>query len=117
MELRQFVSTTLVEIAQGVMDANAVLALEVGPIQHGPTFRDPYRLHGGRDAGVEFDVALTVSSSAGSSTVGGLQVVALGMLRGGAGADANERTAEEQVSRVRFQVTFARHVSDRQASG
>ena len=103
MELKTFVSQTLVEILQGVKDAQ-VQAKQIGgkvsPISpfctvpaNGPSVEED------RPQNIEFDVAVTTSS--GKETSGGIGVY-VGAV--GLGSKGKSEASHESVSRIKFVV-------------
>jgi len=103
MELREFIKETLVQIAQGVADAQ-VPAGEAGgyvsPAMGTSTRSESYfgTVIGGHPVFlIDFDVAVTASAGTAEAKV---QVVSLLKLRAG----GKSTQSQEQTSRVKFQV-------------
>ena len=98
MNLADFISASLVDIARGVIKANATLMKEYEP----DSGKNPFLLEDGlnvmEERGfVEFDVALTATKGGGKSGGGGLQVVGVSV-----GGKASEHHGEQSVSRIKF---------------
>lgn len=112
MDVREFVSATLTQIAFGVSDAQIAMResparvnprLLGGNIQgHGPLADD-----GSLTRVVEFDIAIEVKAETGTnakvSVVGGI----FGLSAGGQSADASART-----SRIKFSVPMSFPISE-----
>lgn len=96
MNLAQFVSRTLIEIAEGVQTANAELG-------HGQKLGPHFAMKIGKGDAVQFDVAVTVGTKATSGAEGGFELKIAG-IRLGAGGDKASAIEGEVVSRVRFSV-------------
>ena len=106
MDLKEFVSETIVQIVSGVVDAQqktTELGAKVSPkltgganygVQHGFLAAE-----GGATQVVQFDVALTAKE--GTGTKGGIGIVA-GIVSLGSSGQSNEENAS--VSRVKFSV-------------
>ena len=99
MELKDFISQTLVEIQAGVQDAiNKTIANDTrGAIN--PVW-------GARDAisrqdiqKVNFDIAVTISEKSAGNAEGGIKVVALKI-----GGGISESTETSNVSRIQFSI-------------
>ena len=97
MELKEFVTKTLVEIIEGVKDAQATAKEARGAVI--PMAADPIRT-------IDFDVALTTSESTKSK--GGI-----GVFLGGAGIGGQKQAAGEakSFSRIKFSVPIILPVS------
>jgi len=95
VELQEFVTKSLREIWKGVEGANTGLPRD----DRGQTvFHLPVGYGAaGVETGIEFDVAVTVSSSETSGGTGGVQIA---VIRASMGGEAIER--QEQVSRIKF---------------
>lgn len=107
MELKEFVTLALVQIVNGVREANQEL---LGESKAASDAKNPFLLaySGGEDPDtphVEFDLAVTTETD--SKAAGGasatLHVVAFGL--GG-----SKSTINQSVSRVRFSVTVNEHL-------
>ncbi len=102
MDLKTFVKTTLLEIAEGIKDAQAEVQKVAGNARINPeTHFDRDRGHG-NTAPVEFDVALTVSERSEGEAHGGLKIAGVSLR----GKKTGEST-QEVVSRIRFAVQLA----------
>lgn len=109
MELQEFVRTTLIQIAEGVSEANAHL-------KNGATgaLINPSGTYGGqvKDAihPVEFDVALTVSDESvtkGTSESGGKAgILTVASVNAKVGSEDSGSNRREAVSRVKFTVSM-----------
>jgi hypothetical protein len=108
MDLKEFVQTTLVQIAEGIDGANRALqdgqtgaVVNPGEAREGSTPRHLVRP-------VEFDVALTVtkdvSSNEGSSVGGKAGVLSIASIRGHLTGTTSAAEREEAISRVKFNV-------------
>ena len=98
MELREFVSQALVQILEGISDAQEstiVKETSAGVVAAGPGMRGERTT--ARD--VEFDVAITTQSGTETKGKAGLLVGTIGL--GTQGASANSR---DLVHRIRFSV-------------
>jgi hypothetical protein len=102
IELRDFVKTTLVQIALGVSDANSEMHEKHG----GKYSKAPYRLHknlgdhGKTVPGISFDIAVTASS--GSSDKAGAKISVAQVF--GIGASTEAAASDRQVHRIKFTV-------------
>ena len=96
VKLQDFVKNTLVEIANGVHEANT--AFKSG---EGPGFRLEHTHGSGKDAkeGIAFDIAVTASKDDKDTT--GFVVSLLNL---GGGAKAERVIENEHIHRIRFQV-------------
>jgi hypothetical protein len=106
VDLREFITQTLTQIASGVRDAQATarsVGAEVNP--HITTTWPEASKHGFLNASerfasiVQFDVALTVTE--GTNTKGGIGVFAGAINLGSSGQSQNEQST---VSRIKFTV-------------
>lgn len=116
MDLKEFVTKTLVQIVEGVQAAQTTVLTDalIDPssnalINPSSTEREGSRMVAGKDYkavrfvhNVEFDVAVTVSSGSEAKGGAGLFVAAIGM-----GAQAQKSTENIAISRVRFEVPIA----------
>ncbi|WP_166507084.1 trypco2 family protein [Frigidibacter mobilis] len=85
MKLNEFIKQTLIDVTQGVVEAQREALLHIAPgTVESVVVRDP--------SFVKFEVAVTVSKEAG----GGINVWSLGDLKAGA--------ASEQTNRISFEV-------------
>ena len=105
MDLKSFVSQTLIEIVEGVNEARSLVksmdtGANINPSFAGdvPKLTGAYHIgHGDMAQCVEFDVALTVTE--GTNTKGGIGVVSGVINLGSSGQSRNENVA---VSRIKF---------------
>mgnify|MGYP001240455631 CR=1 FL=1 len=106
MDLRDFVSETIVEIITGVKDAQDKAQKLGGAVNPKLTSNSDYasqhgflRSSGGPAQIVQFDVALTIKE--GTGTKGGIGIFAGAINLGSSGQSSNENSS---VSRVKFSV-------------
>ena len=95
MDLKSFVRSALIEMAEGVREANAHLKTLTGVSE-----KKAYWLDSGGDAeesGVSFDVAVVSSSSETAEGKGGLAIAGVGI-----GVKGESVTEAQSVSRIRF---------------
>jgi len=95
MDLRSFVKSALIEMAEGVRDANTHIEALTGVKES-----KAYWLDSGGDAeqmGVSFDVAVVSSSSETAEGKGGLLIAGFGF-----GVKGESATEAQSVSRIRF---------------
>ena len=92
MDLQQFIKQTLVSIKHGVADANKELDGKAAG-------RPSYAIYSRNDGEVVFDVAVTVSAATKKNKEGSLKVAVVTL-----GADKNDASAEQTVSRIKFAV-------------
>lgn len=97
VDLREFVTQTLVQIVEGVADAQEAMRLEDKKIKAVINAR-----HSG-DKLVEFDVAVSASSESSKSGGGSLQVFSFL----GGGADVAQADTWAMANRVRFAVNVS----------
>jgi hypothetical protein len=101
MDLREFLSETLVQIQMGVQDAitkHQALPDSVGVIN--PVWgADASAISSEHVQKVEFDVAVTVTDKTGGSGKGGLKIFSLEM-----GAEASKSIEQSSVSRIKFSI-------------
>jgi hypothetical protein len=102
MDLKTFVKTTLLEIAEGIKDAQDVVGTRAGNAKINPETHYGQDKGHGKSTPVDFDVALTVSDKSEGEVHGGLKVAGIGI----GGKKAGEST-QEVVSRIRFSVQLA----------
>jgi len=104
MELNTFIKETLVQIQQGVKEANIAIAHNEGKKVrvNGEMMYTIDQSRGSqkdKDAGISFDIAVTVTSE---KTVGGEgRINVVGMSLGGG---KNSTSIEQNVSRIKFKV-------------
>jgi hypothetical protein len=118
MDLKDFVKETVRAIAIGAQELGDELR-EVGAIINPPTNgngSDTYEVGGTshtfrRVQNIEFDVALTTSSSTSGGGKGGIKVFVVE-----ASADATHARTNEEVSRVRFTIPVALPPSEQEAA-
>lgn len=91
MDLKTFVSATLTQIIEGVLNAQSELSIQGASVNPGPT--------GGGWQVVEFDVA--ISATEGTETKAGIGVVSA-LLNAGASGKSNQEASA--FSRVKFSV-------------
>ncbi|HEY0863803.1 MAG TPA: hypothetical protein VGD97_06830 [Lacunisphaera sp.] len=108
MNLKDFISSTICEIIDGVADAQGKSPAElINPdalyqADHAP--RTHFAVRGGGVVHmVEFDVAVTVESSSEGKVGAGIKVFAVG----DAGGSASTADKSSQVSRIKFSVPIA----------
>jgi hypothetical protein len=96
MELKNFISETLVEIQTGVQDAiSQLVALDAkGAVN--PVFREVGRAH---IQTVEFDIAVTVADKTAGAGKAGIQVIGLGV-----GGKVETQVETSHISRIRFSI-------------
>jgi len=105
MELKDFVSATLISIVEGVKEAQLKYDL-VGdnriinpPVRVNPTSGEPFVRGGLAVQTVEFDVAVSTSES--SQSKGGIGIL-VGII--GGGAQGKSDSASAHMSRIKFTV-------------
>ena len=103
ISLKEFIHRTLVDVAQGVIDANKEMPPEIGP-----TFSLEVSMggHVKYHRGIEFDISVTASE--GSTEKAGF-MVALAPI--GGGARAEQAKQGETAHRIKFEVSFNRTVA------
>jgi hypothetical protein len=109
MELKDFVRTSLIDIATGVEEATAEVTRLGGVLnpshRHMPGATTVGRPHGLVPVQeVHFDVAVTASKAEGSEAKAGIEVVGISLGLGVKGRTDSEATS---VSRLRFSVPVA----------
>ena len=114
MDLKQFVSTTLTQIVEGVEDAMISIAQMGNNAQVNPTIvnaSDEKKITPA--SAVEFDVALTVTDegkqSAGTKAGASVGILSVVSFRGSGSVENGETTtkASQNVSRVKFTVMLS----------
>jgi len=98
MDLQQFVAQTLVQIANGVKNAQEHVK-SAGGIVNPLRASDQDPIMSPNTSFIEFDVALTVTE--GSDSKGGIGIFVADI---GLGAQGRSRSATESVSRIKFKV-------------
>jgi hypothetical protein len=107
MELKDFITSTLVAISQGVEAARAV-SNKIAPMCQ---FNDNKTASGLRTAShtpvgqVEFDVAVTVQDSSGTGVKAGIAVVSF--ISGATSTNLNTASQNSTISRVKFSVPIS----------
>lgn len=101
MDLREFIKTTLIQITDGVLEAQKAVAekgTNINPVNFG--FQKDGQWHNYFDSAmpqeIHFDVALTESDSAGAE--GGI-----GVFLGGVGIGSKAKTGTQSSSQTRIQ--------------
>ncbi len=105
MELKEFVTQTLVQIVQGIKQANQELAGQEKPGAENKAFLLAYS--GGEHPGgphIEFDVAVTTETGSKAGADASAKLYVVGFQAGG-----SKLTIKENVSRVRFAVLVKEH--------
>ena len=100
MELRDFISSALIEISKGVNDANEDLGKTVSAYRSfiiRENCGDKKRSHDG----IKFDIAVTVTEKDGKENSIGVSVLKIG-----AGSDYKKENIGEQTHRVQFEVNI-----------
>jgi hypothetical protein len=109
MELKEFVSETLKQIAEGVSEAQQMVKERgaivnpklVGDWREGAKHGLLLTVSGKKASVVEYDVAVTVREEAGKK--GGIGVLAGAIALGGQGQTSSENSS---ISRIKFNVTL-----------
>jgi len=107
MELKDFISQTLVEIQAGVHDAiqKTIANKTAGAIN--PSWApDNLPLPGELRQLVKFDIAVTVSDKLAGEAGGGIKVIGLKL-----GGDVTDSTETNKVSRIQFSIPIIPPVS------
>lgn len=92
MELRTFISKTLVDIAKGIEEANNQLG------EHRSFSMEPFKRESERGY-ITFDVAVSIIEKSGKEGGAGIQVFAAQL-----GGKANSAVSQEVVSRLKFSI-------------
>lgn len=94
MELKEFISTTLKQVVEGVIDAQDYMKKEKinAIISPAGTYV--------KEKSIDFDVAITVNESNSTSAGGGINVASIIT----AGGKKNSESTEQSISRVKFSV-------------
>lgn len=90
MELKNFITKTLIDIRKGLNEANSAID------------DNPYSLNSGSGAispSIKFDIAVTVSDGTEGEGAGKINVFAANL-----GAKANFKLSHETVSRIQFEI-------------
>lgn len=108
MELKTFIKQVLIEIADGVREANKVSGrtLEGGKRTH-PFIIEQSAAGGLRTSEdlIEFDIAVTASESRSGKGGGGLKVYGVGI-----GGEKASSSSTETASRIRFKVAVGEKI-------
>lgn len=97
MELKDFISSTLVQIQEGVNQAMVQVRSDANNGMINPEFTGAYP----SKQTVHFDIALTTSDEDKSGAKGGIKVAGLSI-----GAEGSQATKSSSVSRVQFSIPF-----------
>lgn len=103
MDLKEFTKETLIQIVQGVKEANDSLE-QYGACVPGRTLKSEQNVYVDKERTyanafeVDFDVAVTATETDGTKGGGGLRVAQLFQ----AGIEANRSTENQSISRVKF---------------
>src|SRR3546814_5477166 len=105
MDLKTFISSTLVQIVEGVAEAQGQVAAHgsarINPAGDDANYTEP------KD--VAFDIAVTVKESASG---GGKAGISVAMFKIGGGAEAT--AASEAISRIKFSIPLSLPISHRE---
>lgn len=110
MDLKSFVAETLVQIVEGVADAQVrIRELGVGAAVNPDRIPDNAKLKVGSPSPVQFDVAVTVTDESASRTGAGASAGFLSVVSAkvDAKAEASDMLKNEAVSRIQFTVNVA----------
>jgi hypothetical protein len=110
MDLKSFVAETLVQIVEGVADAQKrIHDLNVGAAVNPHAVPDTTVGKTGRPSPIQFDVAITVTDETASKTGAGASAGFLSVVSAkvDAKAEASDTIRNEAVSRVQFVVNVA----------
>jgi len=101
MELREFVSKTLVDIRNGVMDANKEIAEQEGKTL-GKDMASQFSIPAGgaKDKDIIFDVAVVVTQEGSTNGGGGIRVAVINL-----GGEVKNAERHEQTSHIKFTIT------------
>lgn len=103
MDLQEFVTSTLVQIVNGVAEARDQIATGATGASVNTRLRNPSAsVAVAPPQPVEFDVAITVSTEATAGVKSGIKVAVFNF-----GAEAGARSTSEAVSRVKFAVQLS----------
>ena len=99
MELNEFITNVLVEIATGVENANKKLANHAFEIE---AFRRE------KETGyIAFDLAVKTSDASGKGAKGGIQVLNLGI---GIGGKIEKTSTHESANRIKFYILPSKNI-------
>jgi hypothetical protein len=103
MDLQEFVTSTLVQIVDGVAAArDQIAAGTTGASVNTHSLKSSDSLRVVPAQPVEFDVAVTVSTEAAAGTKGGIRVAVFNL-----SAEAGGKATSEAVSRIKFAVQLS----------
>tara|TARA_B100000929_G_scaffold281673_1_gene260914 strand:- start:1160 stop:1537 length:378 start_codon:yes stop_codon:yes gene_type:complete len=105
MELKDFISTTLVEIHQGIQGAISELGDPrsfgaINPVSGSGDAISAAQIANNKQQ-VDFDIAVTTTNSGEAGVQGGVKVVGINI-----GGSGREVTSDSQVTRVKFSVPY-----------
>lgn len=102
MDLKEFIKTTLVDIKNGISEANKELAKsegkEMGKDANAYFAIFPHNSEK-KEGYVAFDVALTISQESKSSGGGKIKIAVAGL-----GGEISDASTQEHVSRIKFNI-------------
>jgi hypothetical protein len=96
MELKEFITKTLKDITDGVLETNQYL-------KDGE--KGGFELYPNEDGSIIFDIAVTIGENSDTSKGGGIKVYALNL-----GGVKNNSNSNETVSRIKFKVKPSRRI-------
>lgn len=101
MELREFVSKSLVDIRNGVIDANLAIAKQEGKTL-GKDMASQFAIPAGgsKDKDIIFDVAVVVTQENSTTGGGGIKVAVVNI-----GGEVKDAGKQEQTSHIKFTIT------------
>jgi hypothetical protein len=102
MELDTFIKETLMGIQKGIKEANIAIAEKEGTdvrTNGAMQYQMEQNRAGGKDGGVVFDVAVTITSEKSTEGAGKISVVGLSL-----GGEKNATATEQNVSRIKFKI-------------
>lgn len=103
MKLDSFIRNTLVDITNGVIEANKKITGSEEPKGKLPFILFP--MHDTKSCSIDFDVAITVKAESGGKGSGKFRLFVVDAdLKGGGGI------SKENISRVKFSVNVDRHI-------
>lgn len=98
ISLKEFVKTVLLELSDGVKEANSAIGFKTFIIQE--SMGDSHKNH----QGITFDIALSAARDTNNSSGFGIAIVSIG-----AGAKTEKTVEASSVHRIRFEVC-TRHI-------